>query len=131
MQVFKSGSINSDIEPTLGLDREEWKTAHTNLRNLRQRVKADQHPVKDTPLTSAELRDSIPSQEVCDALVDSYLRTFGRIYPDCRIRVELRRQDKLVDSVKNSTLSKVKKLPTQATNFPSSFPRSCYADQQG
>lgn len=31
-------------------------------------------------LSSADAHESIPSKEVCDALVESYMRTFGRLY---------------------------------------------------
>lgn len=80
MQVFDSGAFDSEMEPTLGFDREEWTKACTELRRLRQTVKKSRFAQLDVPMGLTALHNIIPSQDVCDVLVANYMQTFGRIY---------------------------------------------------
>lgn len=80
MQVFDIGMFNSEVDPTLGMDREEGAKAYKELRDLRSSVKRQQLPKSDLPLDSSDLRATLPSRETCNTFVLSYLTTFERIY---------------------------------------------------
>lgn len=77
--MFDIGAFDSEIEPTLGFDREEWTKACTELRSLRQRVKKSRL-AQDMPMGLAGLHKIIPSRDMCEVLVANYMRTFGRLY---------------------------------------------------
>lgn len=80
MQVFHIGAFDSEIEPTLGFNREEWTKACTELKSLRQRVKKSRLVQLDMPMGPTCLHKSIQSRDVCEVLVANYMRTFGRLY---------------------------------------------------
>ncbi|KAJ4396320.1 hypothetical protein N0V93_000539 [Gnomoniopsis smithogilvyi] len=79
-KVFDLGSFDSQIEPTLGLDREEWTKACSELRSLRKTVKASRLAQLDMPLDFKDLHKTVPSRDVCELLVAYYVGTFGRMY---------------------------------------------------
>ncbi|CAN8106296.1 unnamed protein product [Discula destructiva] len=107
-KVFKSDSFDSEIEPTPGLNRDEWAN---DLRGLREMVKAHQRAGADAPLVSAQLHDTVPSKGVCDVLIGNYLRTFGRLYHVSNMSAELReRMPQFWSGPKSSSKTFVVKL---------------------